>query len=159
MFDLNSLLTEKKKYMQDSELGSQVPLISSDGPRHGILPLEYGMRGQRLSASTWNSGSAYYSLWFYWSRFLLYFPFLSSYLNPKFWKYRESVLFNPFFSLSLCKIEKKKRIWFSISYFLFFYSVNLEFIQDDYSKGWKSGKKVDWERGMTVLVEILNIII
>lgn len=30
--------------MQDSELGSQVPLISSDGPRHGIPPLEYGMR-------------------------------------------------------------------------------------------------------------------
>lgn len=118
MFDLNSLLTEKEKiYMQDSELGSQVPLISSDGPRHGILPLEYGMRGQRMSASTWNSGSAYYSLWFYWSRFLLYFPFLSSYLNPKFWKYRESVLFNPFFSLSLCKIEKKNE--FDSQYLIF----------------------------------------
>lgn len=113
MFDLNSLLTVREKiYMQDSELGSQVPLISSDGPRHGILPLEYGMRGRQLSASTCNSASEYSSLWFSFSPLLSFLLFLS---EPDILKGLGfySVLFCYFFSSK----KKEKMIWFSISYF------------------------------------------
>lgn len=147
MFDLNSLLTVREKiYMQDSELGSQVPLISSDGPRHGILPLEYGMRGRQLSVSTCNSASEYSSLWFSFSPLLSFLLFLS---EPDILKGLGfySVLFCYFFSSK----KKEKMIWFSISYF----SSSTLWTQNyfwangnDYSKRWKSGKvwigKEEW---------------
>lgn len=147
MFDLNSLLTVREKiYMQDSELGSQVPLISSDGPRHGILPLEYGMRGRQLSASTCNSASEYSSLWFSFSPLLSFLLFLS---EPDILKGLGfySVLFCYFFS---SKKKRKNDLILNIL-FLFFYSVNPELFWangNDYSKGWKSGKvwigKEEW---------------
>ncbi len=78
MFDLNSLLTAREKiYMQDSELGSQVPLISSDGPDTEFCPWNMEWGDGRLSASICNPGSEYSSLWFSFYPLLSFLLFLS----------------------------------------------------------------------------------